>query len=146
VNTIIINDARPARGPVQIAEHATATIRHLIYQTRGPQAFTDPAELGQLLAELTTTVSCLPPLLNQLQYWLRHEHDTAHLEADTDTGLVVAEGVDALTHASRTARELTTTLDQAHQHVAQLATTSPETRHQTEERPTNHTKGVNFRP
>ena len=140
--------SRSDPGPLQLAEHATTTIRDLIYQTRGQHAFADPAELSRLLAEVTVTVSSLPPLLNQLHYWLCQEHDAARLQADTDNDpdqIVLASAAE-LTHATRTARDLALALDTAHQHLAQLATAPPATRHPTEERPTNRTKGVSFRP
>ena len=139
------HDAHIEPSVVELAEHAAETIRGLNHLTRGPHAFAEPAELSRLLAELTVMTSGLPQLLDQLHYWLCHEHHAARLQADTDTDQLVRLAAAELTHAGHTAHHLTAALDAAHQHAAHLATASPSARHQTEESSNNRTKGVSFR-
>jgi hypothetical protein len=127
---------------VELAETAAQAIRCLNHLTRGHQAFTEPAELSRLLAELTTMASGLPQLLDQLHRWLRHEHDAARLRADdTDPGEPVSRAAAQLTRAGQTAQNLTAALDTAHQHLAHLATATPD-RRKTE----LSNQGVSFHP
>jgi hypothetical protein len=131
-----------------LAETAAETVRDLIYRTRFPDAFADPAELSQLTAQLTTMTSRLPQLLDQLNRWLRHQHHAARLHSDTgaDPDQLVSLTAAELTRASLSAQHLAATLDTAHQHLAHLASAPPDPRHQTEARSNNRTKGVSFQP
>ena len=114
---------------VELAETAALAIRCLNHLTRGRQVFTEPAELSRLLAELTTMASGLPQLLDQLHRWLRHEHDADRLRADdADPAEHVSRAAAHLTRAGHTAHDLTAALDTAHQHLAHLATVTPNPR------------------
>jgi hypothetical protein len=134
---------QPAPTVVDLAEHATQTVRDLNHLTRFHDAITEPADLSRLLAELAAITSGLPQLLRQLHRWLSHEHDTQQLGADThtDPGEYVNAAAAELTHAGQAARHLTATLDTAHEHLAHLATATTD-RHKTEQ--TN--QGVSFHP
>lgn len=116
-------DTSPA--VLQLTKNAAEAIRELNQLTRFRDAFADPADLSRALAELTAVTSQLPQLLDQLQRWLRREHDAAPLHADTldaDADELVCLTTGRLTHASHSAHHLTTALDTAHQYVAHLAT------------------------
>ena len=130
---------------LQLAEDAAEAIRALCHRTRGQHALVDPAELSRLLAELSTMTSRLPQLLDQLHRWLRHQHDTGRVRADTDADpdQLVCQAAAQLTGASHSAHRLAGTLDTAHQHVAHLGrqqgNTGPKQERTTE-------RGVSFRP
>jgi hypothetical protein len=108
---------------LHVAEHVAESLRDLNHLTRGCDAFADPAELSQLLAELAVMTSRLPQLLDQLRCWLRHEHDAAPLRADTnaDPAELICLAAAHLTRAGHYAHDLADALDNAHQHVAHLA-------------------------
>jgi hypothetical protein len=112
------------RRVLHLGEQAAEALRDLNHLTRGRDAFADPAELSRLLAELAVMASRLPQLLDQLCCWLRHEHDAAAMRADTnaDPAELVCLAAAHLTRASHCAHNLAGTLDNAHQHVAHLAT------------------------
>ena len=63
------------------------------HRTRGPDAFTGPAELYQLVGELILLVDGLPQLLNQLGRWLHTEHDADRVRSDNhaDPGPTVTQ-------------------------------------------------------
>jgi hypothetical protein len=110
---------------LHLGEQAAEAIRELNHRTRHLDAFTDPAELSRLLADLATTAHRLPQLLDQLRTWINHERDNDRLRADADANPAdhVALAAAELTCAGRHARHLAAALDNAHQHTAHLATT-----------------------
>jgi hypothetical protein len=109
---------------LQLGEHAAEAIRELNHRTRARDAFADPVEFSWLLSDLTAMAGRLPQLLDQLDRWLRHEHDAGHLRADTDTdpGELVCLATTQLTRAGHCANDLADTLEIAHQQVTHLAT------------------------
>jgi hypothetical protein len=129
-------------GIVELATTAAQAVHGLNHRTRGRHAFTEPAELDHLLAELAATASGLPQLLDQLDRWLRHQHDVAALRADTetDTSDLVSQASGHLTCAGHAAYDLAHALDAAHQHTAHLATATPP------RSPEQPNQGVNFHP
>jgi hypothetical protein len=109
---------------LQLGEHAAEAIRELNHRTRDRGALADPGEFSWLLSDLAAMASRLPQLLDQLEGWLRHEHDTGHIRADdnTDPGQLVRAITAQLSQAEHCANSLADALDTAHQHVAHLAT------------------------
>ena len=138
-----MNRHHTAPTVVDLAEHATHTVRDLNHLTRFHDAITEPADLNRLLAELAAMTSGLPQLLHQLNRWLSHEHDTQQLGADTHTNpdQYVHAAATELTHASHAAHHLATALDTAHEHLAHLTTAT--TNRQNTEQPN---QGVSFHP
>jgi hypothetical protein len=110
----------------QLAEQAADAIRGLDHRTRGRHAFVDPAELDRLLAALTAMANGVPQL-NQLDHWLRAQHDAAQLCSDTATppDELICLATGRLGHGRRSAHHLSAALDSAHQHVAHLAAATP---------------------
>jgi hypothetical protein len=111
-------------GAPHLGEQAAEAIRGLNHLTRRSDAFTDPAELSWLLADLAAMADRLPQLFGQLHSWLSQQHRAAPLRADTDAdpGVLVASTAAQLTRAQRCAEQLAGALHTAHQHVAHLAT------------------------
>jgi hypothetical protein len=97
--------------------------RELTHRTRHSDAIEDPADLCRLLGHLAWAAAIEPQLLEQLRHWLRDRHDSARLRSDTgtDAATLVADAVDALTHAFDSARCTADLLDVAHNHGAHLA-------------------------
>ena len=69
-------------GSLELAGRAAEAIRELNHRTRGPGAFTGPAELYRLVAELVVLAGGMPQLLGQLDRWLRVEHDAGRVRSD----------------------------------------------------------------
>ena len=109
---------------LHLGEHATEAIRELNHRTRHRDAFTDPTQLSELIAELAALAGMLPQLLDQHRRWLHNEHHNTPLRVDNDIdpGELVCLAAAQLTRASHYAHALADTLDNAHQHVAHLAT------------------------
>jgi hypothetical protein len=108
----------------QLGEHAAEAIRELNHRTRDHAALADPVEFSWLLSDLAAMASRLPQLLDQLDRWLRHEHDEGRIRADdnTDPGQLVCLTTAQLHQAEHRAHSLAQALDAAHQHVAHMAT------------------------
>src|SRR6478736_2474211 len=68
-------------GTVELAETTAQAVRELNHRTRGPEAFTGPAELYRLVTELVLLVDGLPQLLTQLGCW-HAEHDADRVRSD----------------------------------------------------------------
>ena len=118
-----------AQGHIlELAEQAAEALRELNHRTRDPRAFTGPAELYRLVGELTLLAGGLPQLLDQLDRWLRAEHDVGRVRADTctDPGRIVAAAGAELADAGAAAHDLAHVLDAARQHLAQLGATGPD--------------------
>ncbi len=109
---------------LHLGEQAADALRELNHHTRDGGAFTDPAELCWLLADLNTTAQRLPQLLAQLSRWLNQQHANTSFRADNNDcpSALVAAATTALTDAANHARRLALDLDTAHQHAAHLAT------------------------
>ena len=108
----------------RLGEQAAEAVRELNHHTRQPDAFTDPAEICCLLADLTATAQRTPQLLGQLARWLTNEHATTTLRSDNDTpvGEIVTAATTALADAACHADRSAASIDAAHQHLAHLAT------------------------
>ncbi len=109
---------------LRLGEQAADTLRELNHHTRDDDAFTDPAELCGLLADLNATAQRLPQLLAQLSRWLTQQNDNAPFRADNSgcPGELVTAATAALSRAANHARRLAADMDTAHQHAAHLAT------------------------
>lgn len=109
---------------LRLGEQAADTLRDLNHHTRDTNAFTDPAELCWLLADLNATAQRMPQLFRQLSRWLDQQHANAPFRADSSDcpGELVAAATAALSNAANHARRLAAEMDTAHQHAAHLAT------------------------
>ncbi len=110
---------------LRLGEQAADALRELNHHTRDSDAFTDPAELCWLLADLNATAQRLPQLLAQLSRWLNQQHANATFRADNSDcpGELIAAATAALAGAANHARRLAVDVNTAHQHTAHLATT-----------------------
>ena len=117
-----MNDPDTPPGLLDLAETAAEHIRELNHRTRGPSAFTGPAQLYRLVGELVLLVEGLPQLLDQLGCWLDAEHHADRVRADNhpNPGTIVTRATPHLSHAGDTARDLAHALDRAQQHLAHL--------------------------
>ena len=102
-------------------------MRELNHRTRGPDAFTGPAQLYRLVGELVLLTEALPQLLGQLGRWLHAEHDADRIRADdhADPGPAVGRATTQLADAGDSARDLTHTIARAQQHLARLGGPAP---------------------
>ena len=105
-----------------LAEGATAAIRELNHLTRGPAAFTGPAELYRLVAELALLAGGLPQLVDQLDRWLQGELGAGRVRSDdrADPGPAVRGAAVDLAEAGAAAHDLTRVLAGAQQRLARL--------------------------
>jgi hypothetical protein len=131
---------------LQLGEHAAEAIRELNHRTRDRGALADPVEFSWLLADLATMAGRLPQLLDQLDHWLRHEHDTGHLRADNhaDPGELVCATTAALSQA-----EPSTTATPSPPRSTPHTNTSPTQRPHSRQTPKpkiNTSQGVSFQP
>jgi hypothetical protein len=112
---------------LDLADRAAQHIRELNHRTRGPDAFTGPAQLYRLVADLSLLTGMLPQLLGQLEDWLHTEHDADRVRSDNrgDPGPVVCAATTYLADAGDTAHELADLLNSAQQHLAHLGATEP---------------------
>jgi hypothetical protein len=112
----------------ELAATAAQAVRELNHRTRGPDAFTGPAELYQLLTELVPLVDALPQLSNQLGRWLRAEHDSDRVRSDdsTDPGPTVCLATTQLADAGDTARDLAHAMASAQELLAHLGARQPD--------------------
>ena len=113
---------------LELAEQAAEALRELNHRTRDARAFTGPAELYRLVGELALLAGRLPQLLDQLDRWLRAEHDAGRIRADAraDPGRIIAAAGAELADAGDAAHDLAHVLDAAQQHLAQLGATGPD--------------------
>jgi hypothetical protein len=120
---------------LDLADRAAEAVRELNHRTRSAGAFSGPAELYRLVAELVLLAGRLPQLLDQLDQWLHTEHDAGRLRTDnrTDPSPAVRDAATHLADAGNAAHELAHILASAQQCLAHLGTTKP-------------TKGVSFQP
>jgi len=116
------------RHALELAEQAAEALRELNHRTRDPRAFTGPAELYRLVGELALLADRLPQLLDQLDRWLRAEHDVGRVRADTctDPGRIIAAAGAELADAGDAAHDLAHVLAAARQHLAHLGATQPD--------------------
>lgn len=113
---------------LELAEQAAEAVRELNHRTRDARAFTGPAELYRLVAELALLAGRLPQLLDQLEDWLHAEHDAGRLRSDTRTApdrIIAAAGAD-LADAGDAAHDLAHVLAAAQQQLAHLGATQPD--------------------
>lgn len=112
---------------LDLADRAAQAVRELNHRTRGPDAFTGPAQLYRLVAELALLTGMLPQLLGQLEVWLNSEHDADRVRADNrgDPGPVVDAATVYLADAGDAAHDLARLLNCAQQHLAHLGATQP---------------------
>jgi len=124
---------------LELADQAAQAVRELNHRTRGAGAFTGPAEIYRLVAELALLVGGLPQLLGQLGQWLHTEHDAGRLRTDnrTDPDPAVRDAAATLADAGDAAHELAQILVNAQQCLAHLGATKPTA---------PPTKGVSFQP
>src|SRR6478752_3171330 len=108
-----MSDPQTPPSIVELAATTAQAIRELNHRTRGPDAFTGPAELYRLVGELVLLVDGLPQLLNQLGRWLHAEHDADRVRSDdhADPGTSVTQATAQMTDASDHARDLAHELD-----------------------------------
>ena len=112
---------------VSLGDQAAQAIRTLNHLTRGPCAFTDPAQACELVAALTAMTGRLPQLLGQISTWLHGELRTGRLRVDTtahtdDPTELLAAIAACLAQAAHCADRLNQVLDTVQQHTAHLAT------------------------
>jgi hypothetical protein len=107
---------------IELAESAARAVRELNHRTRAQDTFTGPADLYWHVAELVLLVGGLPQLLGQLAHWLDTEHDAGRVRSDnaTDPGPAVADATAELADAGAAARDLSSVLARAQQHLAHL--------------------------
>ena len=124
-----MNDPRTQYSKVELAETAARAVRELNHRTRGPDAFTGPAQLYRLVGELVLLVDGLPQLLNQLGRWLHAELDADRVRSDNhaDPEPTVTHATAQMIAAGDHARDLAHELARAQQHLAHLGT-QPATR------------------
>lgn len=67
---------------LELAGRAAEALRELNNRTRGPLAFTGPAEVYRLVGELALVVDRFPQLLDQLDRWLCAEHEGGYVRSD----------------------------------------------------------------
>jgi len=117
-----MSDPQTRPSTVEVAETAARAVREMNHRTRGPDAFTGPAQLYRLVGELVLLVDGLPQLLNQLGRWLHTEHDADRLRSDNhaDPGPTVTHATAHMTAAGDHARDLAHKLARAQQHLAHL--------------------------
>jgi hypothetical protein len=117
-----MNDRQTHSSTVELAETTAQAVRDLNHRTRGPDAFTGPAQLYRLVGELVILANGLPQLLHQLGHWLHTEHDANRLRADNhaDPGPTVVHATASMTVAGAHARGLAHELSRAQQHLAHL--------------------------
>jgi len=108
---------------VSLGQQAAEAIRELNHRTRSADAFADPAELCELLADLAAAAQRLPQLFGQLASWIANELAHGRLEADDDirTDALTSTAFAALADATRDAGRLAAAVDTAHQRAAHLA-------------------------
>jgi len=113
---------------LELAEQAAEALRELNHRTRDSCAFTGPAELYRLVGELALLAGRFPQMLNQLDRWLRAEHDGGRVRSDMciDPGRIIVAAAAELADAGDAARDLARVLDAAQQHLAHLGGTQPE--------------------
>jgi hypothetical protein len=113
---------------LELAGQAAEAIRELNHRTRGADAFTGPAELYRLVAELAVLAGRLPQLLGQLDRWLRIEHGAGRVRSDdyADPGPAVRGAAADLTDAGTTAHDLAHVLAGAQQQLSHLGATGPD--------------------
>ena len=117
---------------LELAEQAAEALRELNHRTRDARAFTGPAELYRLVGEFALLAGRLPQLLDQLDRWLRAEHDVGRIRSDTctdpdpDPDRIIAAAGAELADAGDAAHDLAHVLDAAQQHLAQLGATQPD--------------------
>ena len=114
-------------GTVELAETTAQAVRELNHRTRGPDAFTGPAQLYRLVGELVLLVDGLPQLLTQLGCW-HAEHDADRVRSDNhaEPGPTVSRATAHMADAGGAARELAHSLARAQQHLAHLGATRPD--------------------
>jgi hypothetical protein len=117
-----MSDRQTPPSTTELAATAAQTVRELNYRTRGPDAFTGPAELYLLVTELVPLVDSLPQLINQLGRWLRAEHHADRVRSDnsTDPGPTVSGATTELANAGDAARDLAHALASAQELLAHL--------------------------
>ena len=117
-----MTDPQAHTGTVELADTAAQTVRELNHHTRGPDAFTGPAQLYRLVGELVQLARGLPQLLDQLGDWLHAEHDADRVRCDNhaDPSPTVTRATAQLADAGEAARDLAHALDRAQQHLAHL--------------------------
>ena len=117
-----MTDPQAHTGTVELADTAAQTVRELNHHTRGPDAFTGPAQLYRLVGELVLLANSLPQLLDQLGCWLDTAHDADRVRADdhADPGPTVTRATTQLADAADAARDLAHLLGRAQQHLAHL--------------------------
>ena len=117
-----MSDRQTWPDTVELAETAANAVRELNHRTRGPDAFTGPAELYRLVTELVLLVDALPQLVNQLGRWLNAEHDAHRVRSDnsTDPGPTVSQATTQMADAGHAARDLAHQLARAQQFLAHL--------------------------
>ena len=115
-------DPETNTGTVELADAAARAVRDLNHRTRGPDAFTGPAQLYRLVGELAQLADGLPQLVNQLGRWLQDEHDADRVRSDdhADAGPAVARATMQLADAGDAARDLAHALGRAQQRLAPL--------------------------
>ena len=113
---------------LDLAQQAAEALRELNHRTRDSPAFTGPAELYWLVGELALLAGRFPQMLNQLDRWLRAEHDGGRVRSDTciDPGRIIVAAAAELADAGDAARDLARVLGTAQRHLAHLGGTQPE--------------------
>jgi hypothetical protein len=122
-----MSDPQTQPSTVELADTAARAVRELNHRTRGPDAFSGPAELYRLVAELVLLADGLPQLLNQVGRWLHAEHDADRVRSDNhaDPGPTVWQATAHLADAGDAARDLARTLARAQQCLAHLGAARP---------------------
>jgi hypothetical protein len=111
----------------ELARDVAEAVRALNHLTRpGVITLREPAELCEVVADLTCAAQRLPQLLGQLSTWLVTESRTNRLTVDAwsphrSADAAVAHAVDFITDATRFAHALSCALETAHQTLAHLA-------------------------
>ena len=110
-----------------LADRAAQAVRELNHRTRGPDAFTGPAQIYRLVADLALLTGMLPQLLGHLETWLNTEHDADRVRTDNrgDPGPVVDAATIYLADAGDAAHELADLLTSAQQYLTHLGVAPP---------------------
>jgi hypothetical protein len=116
-----VDDSSPqAAGPAALARTAAEAVRSLNHLTLGPGGLTQPADVYEVLGDLSLAASRIPQLLSQVGRWLATALAAGVLGCDdrTDPACAVSGAWIFLSDARGSAAALARDLDQARQQLA----------------------------
>jgi hypothetical protein len=116
-----VDDSSPqAAGPAALARTAAEAVRSLNHLTLGPGGLTQPADVYEVLGDLSLAASRIPQLLSQVGRWLATALAAGVLGCDdrADPACAVSGAWIFLSDARGSAAALARDLDQARQQLA----------------------------